>query len=379
MPDSDKFSMSNRTFHVFISYAQPDKTVADAVRATLEAHHFRCWISPRDVPPGIEFPEAIIEGIERSKVLVLIFSSHSNNSPHVIRELTNAVNKGVVLVPFRIEDIQPSKSMEYLISVPHWLDAVNPPLEKHIEDLARVVGNIVLSQKDATTCVSCGTYLSLEAKFCENCGATVSKGLSTPPKSETSTPPQKITKPLPELKTSQVAVTRSRFNLFGKKRVLIGAGIVIIVLVLVGIIIPPVLTLFQIPISIYKGVETVTPTSAVNYRSSNTPINTVTFTVGTTQSLPIETQLFVVANKDPITVMVNIIFEGGPGLGLVQNNSVILSRSDGTVTTGKLDFNQKGSEISLQGSRGTDRLQVLVTMDSGKTYVIIDELVPYPR
>ena len=64
--------------------------------------------------------------------------------------------------------------------------------------------------------------------------------------------------------------------------------------------------------------------------------------------------------------MVNIIFEGGPGQGLVQDNQVILTRSDGTVTTGKLDFNNMGSEVKLQGTRGTDRLQVIVTMYLGK-------------
>jgi len=110
---------------VFISYAQEDKPIADAVCAKLEAHTIRCWIAPRDIPPGRNFPEAIIEGIEGGKVVVVIFSSFANKSPHVMRELTNAVNKSRIIIPFRIEDVEPSKSMEYLISVPHWLD--DPP------------------------------------------------------------------------------------------------------------------------------------------------------------------------------------------------------------------------------------------------------------
>lgn len=121
---------------VFISYAQVDKPTADAACAKLESRNIRCWIAPRDVPPGKHFPEAIIDGIEGSRVMVLIFSSHSNNSQHVIRELTTAVNKRLIIIPFRIENVLPSKSMEYLIGLPHWLDALTPSLEHHLDTLA---------------------------------------------------------------------------------------------------------------------------------------------------------------------------------------------------------------------------------------------------
>ncbi|WAC04904.1 MAG: toll/interleukin-1 receptor domain-containing protein [Methanoregula sp.] len=143
-PDKGVKPLSSTGHHdVFISHAQADKPVADAVCARLEAANIRCWIAPRDVPPGKDFPEAIIEGIEGSRVMVLIFSSHSNNSKHVIRELTSAVNKGLVIVPFRIEDIIPSKSMEYLINIPHWLDALTPPLEQHLETLTDRIVHIL--------------------------------------------------------------------------------------------------------------------------------------------------------------------------------------------------------------------------------------------
>jgi len=121
---------------VFISYAQVNKPIADAACAKLESQGIRCWIAPRDVPPGKNFPEAIVEGIERSRVMVLIFSSHSNRSQHVVRELTTAVKKELVIIPFRIEKVEPTKSMEYLIGIPHWLDAITPPLERHLDNLA---------------------------------------------------------------------------------------------------------------------------------------------------------------------------------------------------------------------------------------------------
>ena len=132
---------------VFISYSSRDKPIADAVCASFEVKGIRCWVAPRDVLPGTNYPRAIIEAIEASRVMVLIFSSHSNTSPHVVRELTHAVSKGVIIVPFRIENIQPSKDMEYLIGIPHWLDAMTPPLESHITVLGETVVTLLRTAK----------------------------------------------------------------------------------------------------------------------------------------------------------------------------------------------------------------------------------------
>lgn len=132
---------------VFITYSHKDKPVADAICASLENNNIRCWIAPRDVLPGENFPEAIIEAITRSRVMVLIYSSHSNTSPHVIRELTKAVSCGSIIIPFRIEDAPLSKSMEYLIGLPHWLDALTPPLEYHIGILVDTVIAVLKSRE----------------------------------------------------------------------------------------------------------------------------------------------------------------------------------------------------------------------------------------
>jgi tetratricopeptide (TPR) repeat protein len=121
---------------VFISYSSADKKIADATCANLESKGIRCWIAPRDVMPGKNYQGELIDAIDNTHIMVLIFSSNSNTSPYIIRELTEAVEKGVIIIPFRIEDVMPSKEMKFLINVPHWLDAMTPPLERHLEKLA---------------------------------------------------------------------------------------------------------------------------------------------------------------------------------------------------------------------------------------------------
>src|SRR5688572_3900350 len=108
-------------FDVFISYSSKDKTIADAAVAVLEQRGLRCWVAPRNIMAGKEWGESIIEGIEQSGLMVLIFSQHSNQSQQVVREVERAVAKGIPIIPFRIEDIPASKAMEYFISCHHWL------------------------------------------------------------------------------------------------------------------------------------------------------------------------------------------------------------------------------------------------------------------
>lgn len=124
------------SYDVFISHSSMDKVVADAVVAGLEQESLRCWVAPRDVIPGSEWAAAIIEAIESAPVMVLVLSANSNGSPQVLREVERAVATNTIIVPFRIEDIDPSGAMAYYLATEHWLDALTPPVEAHIERLA---------------------------------------------------------------------------------------------------------------------------------------------------------------------------------------------------------------------------------------------------
>jgi hypothetical protein len=130
-------------FDAFISYSSRDKTAADAACAVLESTGVRCWIAPRDIRPGVEYGTAIIDAIEQCRVMVLIFSSSANESRQIHREIERVVSKGIPIVPVRIEDVVPTKSMEYFLGAIHWLDALTPPLEGHLQRLAETVKAIL--------------------------------------------------------------------------------------------------------------------------------------------------------------------------------------------------------------------------------------------
>jgi hypothetical protein len=127
---------------VFISYSNLDRPVAEAACVALEAGGIACWIAPRDISPSKEWAEQIIDGINGARVMLLVFSSRSNGSPQVRREIERAIHKELSVIPFRIENVEPTKSLEYFLSAQHWFDAHDAPVETHLPRLSRLIAEL---------------------------------------------------------------------------------------------------------------------------------------------------------------------------------------------------------------------------------------------
>ena len=140
--------MSPANKKVFITYSHNDKEQADAVCARLESGNIECWMAPRDISPSKDWAEEIIDAINSVDVMVLIFSSYSNTSPQVRREVERAVHKGLNVLTFRLEDVKPSKSLEYFISTQHWLDASFGRFDQHLDMLFSCVKDLIKDASD---------------------------------------------------------------------------------------------------------------------------------------------------------------------------------------------------------------------------------------
>lgn len=130
---------------VFISYPSLDKTVADAVCHALEDHGIRCWVAHRDVIPGQEWAAAIVEAIAACRILVLVITEATKHSTHLAREVELAAAHAVVIVPFHVHDVRLTGSLQYFLESRHWLDAMTPPLEAHLQRLSDVVNRLLES------------------------------------------------------------------------------------------------------------------------------------------------------------------------------------------------------------------------------------------
>ena len=89
----------------------------------LEAEGIGCWIAPRDVPPGADYGESIIQAIEGTSATLLLLSTHANASIHVTHEVERATSKRKRVIPVRLEDIRPGPSLELHLATAQWVDA----------------------------------------------------------------------------------------------------------------------------------------------------------------------------------------------------------------------------------------------------------------
>lgn len=140
---------------VFISYSKEDIWIANRVCATLKTKDITYWIATEDIVAGDMFDEAILKGIEHSRCVILIFSSHADKSRHVKRELHIASELQRPIIPFRVENTEPSRLRYYLTGV-QWQEALTRRLDESLERLAETIqarlgrkGGVPLGAKDA--------------------------------------------------------------------------------------------------------------------------------------------------------------------------------------------------------------------------------------
>jgi len=142
-------------YDVFISYASPDKVVADAVCHTLESHLVKCWMAPRDVTPGTPYARAIIQAIKDSRMMVLIYSKDANKSEHVANEIDRMFSLNKPIIPFLIDETKMNDEYQYYLSRKHWLVAF-PEYRDKCEELAETITRLleikpqVIHEKEAT-------------------------------------------------------------------------------------------------------------------------------------------------------------------------------------------------------------------------------------
>jgi hypothetical protein len=134
---------------IFISYSSPDRAYAEALCERLEAGSIRCWIAPHDILPGADWGGSIINAIGQSRAMVLVFSSHTNDSQQIPHEVVYAVSAKVAVIQLRIEDLEPNDNLRYFLDTSQWLDAFASPFPQHLERIAEAVKGTLEQPREA--------------------------------------------------------------------------------------------------------------------------------------------------------------------------------------------------------------------------------------
>ena len=130
-------------YDVFISYSSLDQKVAEGVCAYLEQHRIRCFISYRDIPKGVVWASAIVDALDESRMMVVVFSGNFNRSEQVDREIELASEDKKPILTFRISNDTFKGAKKYYLKNLNWIDAFPNPEEcfgNLCENVAKLLG-----------------------------------------------------------------------------------------------------------------------------------------------------------------------------------------------------------------------------------------------
>ena len=123
---------------VFISYSSQDMKAAQAICHVLEQNEIRCWMAPRNIPPGSDYGDVIDDAIKSCKVVVVIFSETAAESQWVKGELNIAFEEQKTIIPFRLDNTPLKGQNRVMLNKTHWIDAY-PDYKIKFNDLVTAV------------------------------------------------------------------------------------------------------------------------------------------------------------------------------------------------------------------------------------------------
>lgn len=128
-------------FDVFISHSSVNATIAFSICEFLENAGLKCWIAPRNVNGG-RYSKEIIDGLKHSQVFLLLCSSASNSSSHVISELDVAFNSKKVIIPFCLDSEEMSEEFSYYLAGIHRIVGYPKPSDSYEELKEKIISKI---------------------------------------------------------------------------------------------------------------------------------------------------------------------------------------------------------------------------------------------
>ncbi len=132
--------VNQKKIDVFISHhTKTCLEVTEAICNKLESLKIRVWYAPRDTIDS--YARSIVNAINQCNVFVLILNKASSFSEDVLNEINIAVERlrngeKISILPFHITDEEISSDAKYYIGRMHWIDAITPPMQDRIHELA---------------------------------------------------------------------------------------------------------------------------------------------------------------------------------------------------------------------------------------------------
>lgn len=149
----DDFGIIYQNKTVFISHSHSDNAIADEIYNYLSLNGMRCWIDLHDIPAGVPYAQAIMEGLQTSDSLVVLYSKNVIESHDMLDEIQEAHTTQKKIIPFLLDDTPMVGQFRYYLARRQWINAY-PEYEKHLQELLYALTGRGSDRKDGTTITS---------------------------------------------------------------------------------------------------------------------------------------------------------------------------------------------------------------------------------
>ena len=121
MTDAGPPPITPKRLSAFISHHSSQVETARRLKRLLAAPGIDSWLAPDDIAAGTAFDQSIVDQIDRSDAIVLLFCPQSDQSRHVKRELMLGEDSNKIILPVRLEDVR-AQGLAYWLKDYQWID-----------------------------------------------------------------------------------------------------------------------------------------------------------------------------------------------------------------------------------------------------------------
>ncbi len=146
-----KIAQTDVLYDVFVSFATENRRAAESAVQALEANGYKCWVAWRDIPEGVPYAEAIVQGIRSARVLLILLTPESRSSPHVLREVECAVSANRPILSVQMAGCLPGEALAYYLGPTEWLR--NEQTELDVAPLVAAVSKMLKDARSANEVV----------------------------------------------------------------------------------------------------------------------------------------------------------------------------------------------------------------------------------
>lgn len=128
---------------IFISYSSADHQYASTLRQLFQSKGWAVWQDRTDIPPGVEFDDAIEQAIGSAQCVVVIWTENSARSQWVKSEAAVAAKRRT-LVPVRFDNVSSPLRFHRLqtVDLRHWSGKeTSPEIQKLLNRVEFLLGD----------------------------------------------------------------------------------------------------------------------------------------------------------------------------------------------------------------------------------------------